>query len=101
MVSQAFVSHPSRRCKYQWGECALLYFCDARVVFSLLFIFMNPVDLLGAKISIRVRIGMTHPYIQIIITIIIIIIVYLNFGQDFALQCMLRSGELEGATSRK
>ena len=32
-------------------ECALLYFCDVRVVFSLLFIFMNPVDLLGAKIS--------------------------------------------------
>ena len=29
-----------------------------------LFIFMNPVDLLGAKISIRVRIGMTHPYIE-------------------------------------
>ena len=25
---------------------------------------MNPVDLLGAKISIRVRIGMTHPYIE-------------------------------------
>ena len=83
---------------------ALFRFCDARVVFSLLFNFMNPVDLLGAKISIRVCIGMTHPYIQIIITIIIIIImiiVYLNFGQDFALQCMLRSGELEGATSRK
>ena len=59
--SQAFVSHPFRRCKYQWGKCALLYFCDARVVFALLFIFMNPVDLLGAKISIRVRIGMTHP----------------------------------------
>ena len=29
-----------------------------------LFIFMNPVDLLGAKISIGVRIGMTHPYIE-------------------------------------
>ena len=25
---------------------------------------MNPVDLLGAEISIRVRIGMTHPYIE-------------------------------------
>ena len=25
---------------------------------------MNPVDLLGAKISIRVSIGMTHPYIE-------------------------------------
>ena len=25
---------------------------------------MNPVDLLGAKIFIRVRIGMTHPYIK-------------------------------------
>ena len=25
---------------------------------------MNSVDLLGAKISIRVRIGMTHPYIE-------------------------------------
>ena len=62
--SQAFVSHPSRRCKYQWGECALLYFCDARVVFSLLFILKNPVDLLGAKVSIRVSIGMTHPYIK-------------------------------------
>ena len=59
------IRQPSlRRCKYQWGECALLYFCDARVVFSLLFIFMNPVDLLGAKISIRVSIWMTHPYIE-------------------------------------
>ena len=64
MVTLEFVSHPSRRCKYQWGKCALLYLCDARFVFSLLFIFMNPVDLLGAKISIRVRIGMTHPYIE-------------------------------------
>ena len=42
----------------------LALFCDARVVFSLLFVFMNPVDLLGAKISIRVRIGFTHPYIE-------------------------------------
>ena len=25
---------------------------------------MNPVDLLGAKISILVRIGMTHPHIE-------------------------------------
>ena len=25
---------------------------------------MNPVDLLGAEISIRVRIWMTHPYIE-------------------------------------
>ena len=25
---------------------------------------MNSVDLLGAKVSIRVRIGMTHPYIE-------------------------------------
>ena len=58
------ISHPFRRYKDQWGECALLYFCDARVVFSLLFISMNPVDFLGAKISIRVRIGMTHPYIE-------------------------------------
>ena len=56
--------HPSRRCEYQWGECALLHFCDVRVVFSLLFIFKNPVDLLGAEISIRVRIGMTYPYIE-------------------------------------
>ena len=48
---------------YQWGECAL-HFCDARVVFSLLFIFMNPVDLLGAKISIGIRIGMSHPYVE-------------------------------------
>ena len=38
--------------------------CDARVVFSLLFIFMNPVDLLGTKISIGIRIGMTLPYIK-------------------------------------
>ena len=36
-----------------------------------------------------------------IIIIIIIIIIYLHFGQDLASQCMLRSGELEGATSRK
>ena len=55
---------------------------------------MNPVDLLGAKISIRIRIGMTHPYIEkcsslslpetptvIIIIIIIIIIMGTGLGQ--------------------
>ena len=38
MISQAFISHPSSRCKYQWGESTLLYFCDAGVVFSFLII---------------------------------------------------------------
>ena len=32
---------------------------------------MNPVDLLGAKISIRVRIRMTHPYIIVIIKLLL------------------------------
>ena len=44
MVSQAFISHPSSRCKYQWGECTLLYFCDARVVFIVIIIINNSND---------------------------------------------------------
>ena len=41
---------------------------------------MNPVDLLGARVSIRVSIGMTHPYIKIIRDIkIIIIIIRINY----------------------
>ena len=67
---------------------------------------MNPVDLLGAKISIRVRIGMTRPYIEkcsplslpdsptvdvkacirglvvVVVIIIIIIIIIIRTGMD-------------------